>query len=237
MAKFIQISIFLLSAFFINSCGVFKSIDGSGNIVRQERVLSGYEKIKIDNSFNVFIEKSNSFGVIVETDDNIQPHIKTEIEDKRLNIYNDESIDPTSTIITIKLPLLKDLLVNGTAIVRGRGVFTGEELEITLNSSGDVEIETELQKIELEINGSGDITARGKADEADLEIDGSGDLQLLNLDTREVKAEINGSGNITVKVSEKLQAKIDGSGNILYYGDPGRVVSDISGSGSVMPAR
>jgi hypothetical protein len=47
------------------------------------------------------------------------------------------------------------------------------------------------------------------------------------------KIDITGSGGVEITVNKDLDADISGSGTVLYKGNPARVNSDASGSGSV----
>ena len=72
--------------------GLFKfSIDlggekGSGKIVTEKRSLSGFKGVDVGGVFQVEITAGKEFAVEVETDDNLLPLIKTEVNNGVLEI-------------------------------------------------------------------------------------------------------------------------------------------------------
>lgn len=86
--------------------------------------------------------------------------------------------------------------------------------------------------VELSIDGSGDIDIDGSSNELVVSIPGSGDVEAAELTAHVGDVSIDGSGEATVNVSDTLRAVIEGSGEITYLGDPD-VEKDIDGSGEI----
>ncbi len=73
----------------------------------------------------------------------------------------------------------------------------------------------------------------GQARDFDGNISGSGKMSAANLLANNVDMNVSGSGSAEVYCSGILNAEISGSGKIYYTGNPDKVNSDVSGSGSV----
>ena len=82
------------------------------------------------------------------------------------------------------------------------------------------------------INGSGDTDINGKADELDVTVSGSGDFTGNKLKSENVSIDLYGSGDARVWVSESLDVHISGSGDVTYHGNP-TVNSRVTGSGDI----
>ena len=108
-----------------------------------------------------------------------------------------------------------------------------------LMGSGDMRLDgLDQDGIDIRVLGSGDVHALGKAHRLDLNIAGSGDARLGELTVDSAEVHIAGSGDATVAPKDRLEANILGSGDVTLATDPGRVESNVVGSGRVIrPAR
>lgn len=86
---------------------------------------------------------------------------------------------------------------------------------------------------DFDISGSGKVEATGSSQSVKAEITGSGKILASNFETAKCEVRISGSGDVEINVKTELDARITGSGTVLYKGNPARVNSDASGSGSV----
>ena len=85
-------------------------IDGNGKVTKQTRNISNFSKIEVSRGLNVTIEQSNNYFVEVETDENLQEHITTRVENGTLFITSDENIDEAKAkTIRVKTPSLTAL--------------------------------------------------------------------------------------------------------------------------------
>lgn len=122
--------------------------------------------------------------------------------------------------------------VSGSGEIILKGKF--KSLKADVSGSGRVSVNgTIAGKADFEISGSGRIEAAGSADSMSVEISGSGKVLGANLVTNVARIDIAGSGDVEITVNKDLDADITGSGTVRYKGNPARVNSDASGSGSV----
>lgn len=109
-----------------------------------------------------------------------------------------------------------------------------KNISVDVSGSGKVKINGAVAgKADFDISGSGKVEASGSAEIVKTDITGSGKVLASSLVTTRCDVEISGSGDVEINVQKELNAKISGSGTVLYKGDPARVNSDASGSGSV----
>jgi Putative auto-transporter adhesin, head GIN domain len=209
-------NVILFSLFSLLSFCAFHGprVEGNGTIKTDAREISAFESIVCDGGYEVHITCQAQQSVAVESDENILPYIKTEVNGKTLRIYTKGDLSPSRGIrITIAVPHLEEFTVNGSA-------------------EGDIQ-NIRSDSFALSINGSSQLRLDGSADKVKIHISGSGKIDADSLSAGEAKMHIEGSGSIECRVANLLDARIDGSGNIKYFGEPKTVRQSVNGSGSI----
>ncbi|WP_028978377.1 head GIN domain-containing protein [Sporocytophaga myxococcoides] len=225
-----RLFIILLFIQFSASCGRCKK--GSGDIASIERSLPQFNGVEINGSFDVHIKKDSVQKVVITADDNILPIIDTEVENGILEIEidDDECLRKSSKVdVYISIPSLRKVRLNGSGNVNGDGQFTGDEMDVSINGSGNISLNFNGENLKSKIDGSGNITLSGISYNSSHEINGSGRINAKNTESQKVNAKINGSGSISVNAIQTLKVNISGSGAVGYIGNP---VTDVSVSGS-----
>jgi hypothetical protein len=194
-------------------------ITGSGNVVSQERNVTGFTGVVVNGSTKAFIEMDTAFSVSVKGYENLLPYLETKLVNGALQVgfTDDVNISNDNTEVHIHLPALDHIETNGSGDMAVTGDVTGSD---------------HLTAI---INGSANITVeKGNADEFEGEINGDGDILALGFQSKQATIHISGSGNTEISVSDKLNVTISGSGNVYYHGTP-VITTSITGSGQVIP--
>lgn len=218
----------------IDSGGIaFSSLHGSGEIITEERQISGFNQIHLQGAGNVFLTRGAAQNVQVETDDNIMPFIETRVENSRLIIsHARKNIRPGVLNIHISAANLRGVSISGSGDITGNEIFSSDTFYADIAGSGDIALKVNAERLESSISGSGSINLSGSTRSYDATITGSGDVDAFDLQTTESSVVITGSGDCRVSVLENLTAKITGSGDVLYKGNP-RLSQSITGSGKV----
>jgi hypothetical protein len=194
-----------------------ETVKGSGVIKSEHRDVSKFDALTLAGQADVDIAIGDKTEVIVETDDNLLPYIKTEVKENRLAISTKPGHLIYKTLkVTIITPSLSEVVVDGSGDVAIKGL------------KGD--------SFKAVIDGSGDVVAKGQVKEVKGDINGSGDLELMDLIAQNAKIEISGSGDVKVNAVESLKLEIDGSGDIGYKNNPNvKITKSINGSGEINP--
>lgn len=188
----------------------FDGVRGSGNVITEQRAVSGFDEIVILGSGDVSVSVTGTESLTVEAEDNIMPLLTTEVGNGRLELGSKESFSATKGIrYTITVAALSGVEINGSGDIDATGIDT--------------------QLFEVEISGSGDVTASGACAQLDVGISGSGRYDGEGLVAPVGIVSVSGSGKAIVNVTDDLDASVSGSGSIEYIGDP---VLDASTSGS-----
>jgi hypothetical protein len=122
--------------------------------------------------------------------------------------------------------------VSGSGDIDLKGKCAGFESDVS--GSGKVILAlTITEKADFSVSGSGKIQASGSAESVMTTISGSGKVLAADLQTNSCEVRISGSGDVEINVRNELDATISGSGTVSYKGNPSKVNSHSSGSGSV----
>ena len=237
---FFRLIICLLTSAFAFSCIVINGdgfsaerIYGSGAVIFEEREVPSFDQIHLKGTGKVILTRASGQGVRVRTDDNIMPHIRTEVEDGKLVISHErKNIRPTVLTLHIAAANLEGVSIAGSGDIIGNDIFSSDRFYTDIAGSGDISVSVNAEKLESSISGSGSIYLSGSTGSYNATITGSGDVDAFELRAKESSVVITGSGNCRVNVSELLRAKITGSGDVLYKGHP-EISRSITGSGKV----
>ncbi len=210
-------------------------VQGSGKIVKQNREVGHFSALSVGVSSDVDIRLGNTEGVIVETDDNIQPLIETKVEDGMLRIRtvkNNLRVDTRNMKIIVMARTLDRLSIGGSGNVSA-DKLRGEKLTIDVGGSGSVSIgQMDGESVSIALGGSGNLKAAGNTERLQVSIGGSGKVNVGQLQSRDAVVSIGGSGQATVWAKKSLNVNVAGSGDIHYYGDP-QISKSIMGSGTI----
>jgi len=208
-------------------------VQGSGNIITQEREVSEFSKVHLKGSGKVFLTPGKKQSLEIKTDDNIMPLIETDVSGKKLTIsHGKHHLRPTVFEVFITVKNLKGVAISGSGDISGTGRFVTDTFYAEISGSGDVDLEVETSKLASKISGSGAIRLAGKAQDYTVSISGSGEINAFDVQAETVSVKISGSGDCRVHAAESLDAKISGSGDVYYRGRP-QINTKISGSGSL----
>ena len=226
-----------LSVYMFSGCIIVinaKSVKGSGNIIAQEREVGEFNKVNLNGSGNVFLSLGERQRLIIKTDDNIMPHIETDVSGDKLTIsYGKHHLRPTVFEVFITVKNLEEVTISGSGNVRGKDRFVADAFYAEISGSGDMDLEVETSMLTSKISGSGSIHFSGKTEDYTVSISGSGEINAFDLQAKTVSVKISGSGNCRVYATESLDAKISGSGDVYYKGRP-QINTKVSGSGSLI---
>ena len=152
----------------------------------------------------------------------------------------------------LTLPNLNELVSHGVGATDIKG-FSGNEVKLTLDGAGAVNLTSQYHNVVARLGGVGSMTLNaGDTDQVDLKLRGAGHIsvnghsKLLranlggvgSLDARELQADavdldMSGLGGATVYAKTSANVKLSGLGSATVYGKPGSRTAEARGMGSV----
>ena len=222
-----------LTITFLNSCNIFCE-KGTGKPYVAVREVMEFDEIDIDGQATVFLEQGKEVKVEVEIDSNLLEFVKTEVSGMKLKIYDDKCLEEiTKYEIHITMPNLSSLYVDGSVSIKSESLIKTDNLFIKTNGSGDIHFGVDTEDLETVTKGSGNLKLFGRAVNFEIDLDGAGSVDAFGLMAKKVDAEVDGAGTCKINVSEKFFGDVGGSGKIYYKGNPKKVKTNVSGSGSI----
>lgn len=216
------------------SCNI-SLVRGSGNVISEDRAVSGFSKVSVSGSGNLFLEQGDEESLTIEAEDNILPLIITEVSGNTLKIgfKTGTSISTIKSIeFHLKVKELDSISASGSGTINCSGLST-ENLSIKTSGSRMADI-SNLKATSIDINssGSGNITLAGTTDSQNIE--SSGSFKYFAEDLKSSSCVINSSGscNLLVNVSDDLNIKASGSVKVTYIGTP-TITQKTSGSATI----
>jgi hypothetical protein len=237
--------------------GGTRAINGSGDVVEEQRLVSDFTQVEVANQGNLFIEIGETEQLRIEAEDNLLEYIETEVRNGKLtfrtaNGVNLRTQEPINYYLTAKE--LDSIAISSSGDVEApdlaadqfsivvqssgnltTGEITSERIDIRIGSSGDVDIEgLNSEFLEVRISSSGNLTIHtGSVIEQEIGISSSGDYEAKDLSSSVADVDLSSSGSVTIRVSESLRAELTSSGDVRYLGNP-TVNSRTSSSGEVI---
>ena len=235
ITKFIIVT---LMALLFSSCGHsmnLNGIKGSGNITTETRnAIQDFKKIEVSRGIKVIVEQSENKSISVETDDNLQQHIITKIENGVLIIESDKSYNSNETpVVNVKMPVTTGLSANsGSEIISSNTLIT-KEIDVKSSSGSEIKISVEADTIKIESTSGSSIEASGKALKLETAASSGSEINAENLMTNEVVSQTSSGSSTAVYPIVKLDAKASSGSSISYHKIPKTISKEESSGGSV----
>jgi hypothetical protein len=217
----------------LSSCT--KKLEGSGNIISENRSVNVFSGVQNDGSFKVVLVNRPGYALTLHGEDNILPEIETNVTNGILRIgYRRTNVNPShaEVTVTVSAPEVNQLIVRGSGEIISEDIWTSSSLFMNVSGSGTIRLSENSAHTKANVSGSGNILLKGKTTSGSYIISGSGSIRAFELEHNEADGTISGSGRCEINVTKELQAVISGSGSVIYKGNPD-VKSTISGSGKV----
>jgi cytoskeletal protein CcmA (bactofilin family) len=254
--------VFLVSCLMASECYFdFEEVRGSGNVIREERDVSGFTGVKVSNQGDLKIELGDREKLVIEAEDNLMEYIETYVEDGVLRIGTETNINirnkkPIRYYLTAKK---LDYLATSSSGDIEAPALKADDFTVKISSSGDIDIQRlDAEDISVGISSSGNVVIDSlNADDLSVKISSSGDLKIRegevktqvihisssgnyegsSVESQKTEARISSSGNAKVWVTEYLDVHLSSSGDLYYKGDPDKFYHKETSSGDVIKIR
>lgn len=225
----------LLFSSCVHSFNFGNKIKGSGNITTETRTINlDFKNIEVSNGISVTVEQADTKSIIVQTDDNLQQHIITKIENGILKIESDEGYNTTEPpVVHVKMPVINRLITSSSSEITSLGTIITENIIVKSSSGSKISISVEADAIKLESESGSSIEANGKALKSEIYTSSGSKIDAENLMTNEVIASTESGSKTSVYPILKLDAKASSGSRISYHKIPKTLSKEESSGGSI----
>jgi hypothetical protein len=223
----------LAAASLMGSCTEMYGIKGDGNVVKEDRDVSGFASIEVSGAFNVLLYQGDTESLTVEADENLVPLIITRVRGNRLEIYTEEKIrEATEMNIFLTFKQLEMIDLSGAVSLKGEEILEFDELDIDGSGATEVWLKMNAQELETDFSGASDVHLVGSANKARFDVSGASEIRAYDFVIAHCEIEVSGAAEADIHVTGNLDVEVSGAATLRYKGSP-QVRSDISGAGSL----
>lgn len=211
-----------------------RTVYGNGDVVKKDRNAGRFTGIKVSSGIDVYLKQTGNESISVECDENLHEYIITEIRDGVLNVYSDANIRKAEMKrVYVTMKDIRSLRTSSAGDIMGQTPVTGDRIELSASSAGDIKVEIRASELEIDISSSGDITLTGEADVLEADLSSAGDLNAFGLTVKEADISASSAGDADITVTERLKARASSAGDINYRGNPKYIDAHSSSAGGI----
>jgi hypothetical protein len=208
-------------------------IKGSGVAKTETRKLSHFEEVEVRNAIQLELTVGPATSFEITTDDNLLPHVKTEVVGKQLRIFTDRS---TTTNLGMKVkvttPTLKALDGSGATAITVTGA-KAEKFSVDLSGASKCELAVKADALTLQLSGASNCKITGDVSWLKLECSGASKAVTDQVAAKTVEADLSGASSAEIRATDELTVKASGASSLRYAGSPETVTKDVHGASTV----
>lgn len=131
-----------------------KKLKGNKVVITENRDISEFNKIELRDNIDVILTQGSGQSVVVETDENLQFAVITEVKDSTLVVYLFKKIIRKKALnIYINIDeFIDEITTKGKATVSGEGIFNFNNL--TINAEGNSKIVMDIKSEQFNLNNN-----------------------------------------------------------------------------------
>lgn len=215
------------------------SVTGSGNIVTQEKTLTGFDKVEVSHAFRANISQGDSFGVLVRIDDNLVKHLQVVKQGRTLKIGLKPNLRLRITEATreaeVTLPELTGLDLSGASRGTLSGFGSTKALDVDVSGASHLLGNIEAGDVQFDVSGASEVNLSGSAQDVGIDASGASTVKLADFPAKGATVDASGASQVTVNAGGRLDADASGASYVHYLGGPTLGAIETSGASSVEP--
>lgn len=222
------------------SCGnnvnfLGEGLTGNGNVTSSKRTLTeNFDAIEAKTGITVIIEQADNYAIEASTDENLQEHLKTEVENGVLAIYFDENIyKAEERTVYVKVPSLRKISSSSGASVETKNTIKSENLDLKSSSGSEMKLSINARNLSCDSSSGSEISAKGKAENLRTESSSGSTIELENLEVANATCKSSSGSTTKVNPFESLDADASSGSSIKYYSVPKHLKKDESSGASI----
>lgn len=228
-------SILLLGGllFLISGC-MNGGMTGNGQVVEEDRGLSGFSSVRVERGVNVYISQGGEESVVARADENLIEYLITEVRDGELLISSRQGVRrPTAWEVEVQVKEVNSIRSGSGSDVSSRGEIRAGELSLHAGSGSDLELELRADTLHAEAGAGSDMELRGKVNKLTIRASSGSDVEAGELISASCEARAGSGSDLLVHATESLRAEARSGADIRYKGSPKQVDKNTSSGGDI----
>lgn len=164
------IKIAIIIVFSIISINSFaQRLIGNGKLIKQNREIPEFTAITVNDGIDVFIRQGNTVSLQVETDENLQESIITEVNNGVLKMYIKDNIQNARKInVYLTVTNLSSISANEGCDITTETELNVKSLEINCNEGSDLKLDIIAEELSCILKEGSDAKIKGEAERFNL---------------------------------------------------------------------
>jgi hypothetical protein len=227
-------------------------VAGNGKLETRSFDYVGFNKLEIDNAFQVEVTMADSFALAITADNNLFEYLDIRKSGNTLHIglQKNHSYFNTTQQAMITMPDLRGISGSGASKTHIIGFNSTNAFDIELSGASRLNISSvKIGNAVIEISGASHVTGNlimadgnfnvsgasiieldGTGNNITADISGASSGKLDNFTLVQAKMTVSGASNATINVSSKIDANVSGASRLYYIGNPTLGSVDVTGA-------
>lgn len=234
-----MISALTISA--LTACQNNDCLKSAGDETTERRELAPFTELTAQDNVDVTLVQDTETYAEVRTGSHLQEDLQLEVRDNRLYISNKSRCNWARSYdvpheVTLHVPQLSNIYLNGQGNVRTDGQFRSDTLFVHLKGSGDYDLDLQSNYLWTDQYELGDIRLRGQTDELHLTGGGLGRYFASGMQAKScyINLTVYADGDVYVNAREGVAGTHAGPGTIYVAGRPPYLGMQVTGRGKVV---
>lgn len=199
--------------------------------------LEAFDRLDINNAFDVKIIKSNVSEVNVKGAEDDIKDLELAVRNGKLEIKYDKRISLKKIrrykmYVEVKTNAITEVISSSASNTDLSGFGLLEKLSIQISGASKFILNNEIKELNSEISGASNLTLNENVSILDAQVSGASKLYTENSQITSAYLDLSGASKAEVTVSDKLDIVASGASKVSYKGNP-VVTQKLSGSSSV----
>lgn len=238
-----QLSVIILLLIFIgcDNDNAPDCLKTTGSVISKEIELADFNRILINNEFNVTITQAAEQRVILSMGENLIDDVSFDLNSNMLEITNNISCRWTRNYnfptLEISHPNLEMIQIKGGSIITSNGTLTYPNLSfISEESNGNISLNINAPNLSIDSNEITNYSVSGSVSNLNLIYSsGNGRFEGADLMVNTASVKHSGSNEIIVNVVESLTGSINSTGDLIFVGQrPALIDVEINNRGQLI---
>ena len=237
LIKFISLAIvtLALNACQFNSYPFNKGVRGNGVVVTEQRTpTESFNSIQVSTGIDLFLTQSETPSISVQSDENIQELIITEVENGTLKIYLDKNTHHVSAKkVMVHLKTIESINSSSGSYVYSTNTLKIPSLDLKSSSGSEMKLTVETEKLSSRSSSGAVMKLEGNTKDFVGNSSSGSQINASKLMADFCEADASSGANLSVHCLETFNANASSGGHIKNHESSIKTVVNSSSGGRI----
>ena len=217
MNTLIKVIVSIVISLFLCSCEFnFAVINGDGNVVTQERVVTQpFNAIEASTGLEVELTMDQNEKVMVVADKNLLEIITTEVKNNTLHITTKQNIGRSkSKKILVGVKNISSIQARAGVALRSEGALIVDDLEITSSSGSNTSLIVDAKSLQLNASSGANLRVEGNTNYLKVKASSGAHINANDLIAKNTQAKASSGANIQVVKTNHISIEESSGGHV-----------------------